>query len=198
APRGGRRAPHPPPNARPLATLTSRPLAELIGGMNKYSNNFMTRQLFLTLGVEQYGPPATLDKARRAWRATLEGVGVDLRGAVVDNGAGLSRQSRLSANGLLQGLLAAYQSPHRYTFLSSLAQVGVDGTLRRRFRHEPLQGRVYGKTGTLNGVRALAGYVRATSGATLAVAILHEQPGLRRNAAVDVQNTLLRWVYHNH
>ena len=84
---------------RRLAQHESRPLAELIRDINKYSNNVMARQLFLTLGSEASRKPASQERAQRAVGDWLAGKGLDRREFVLENGAGLSRVERLTAGG---------------------------------------------------------------------------------------------------
>ena len=109
--------------------------------LNKYSNNLMTRNLFLTLGAEQRGAPATLEKSSQAVHAWLAEQQIAAPELVLENGAGLSRLERISAATLSQMLLAAYHSPVFSEFESALPILAVDGTLRRRFIDSPLAGR---------------------------------------------------------
>jgi D-alanyl-D-alanine carboxypeptidase/D-alanyl-D-alanine-endopeptidase (penicillin-binding protein 4) len=83
---------------------------------------------------------------------------------VLENGSGLSREERLTAEGLAGMLDAAWRSPLMPEFVSSLAISGVDGTMRRRLRSEETRGMAHLKTGTLRDARALAGYVLGASG----------------------------------
>src|SRR5690606_21579815 len=132
--------------------------------INKQSNNVMARTLLLTLGVETSGPGATARSASQAAMSVLQRQGVNTRGWVIDNGAGLSRQARLTADGLADMLNVAWGSPLMPEFVSSLAISGVDGTVRRRLRDDQVKGMAHLKTGTLNHVRGLAGYVLGASG----------------------------------
>ena len=83
---------------------------------------------------------------------------------VLDNGSGLSRSERISAEGLSRLLLAAWQSPVMPELISSLPLAGVDGTLKKRLNGSAVAGRAHLKTGYLAGVRALAGYVLDSNG----------------------------------
>ena len=181
-------------DARLLYSIDSRPLAELIRGMNKYSNNVMTRQLLLTLGAEQYGPPGTEKKGAAAIKDWLRSQKLMFPGLVLENGAGLSRSARISAEHLGRFLLAAYDSPFMPEFLSSLPLSGMEGTMRERFRNGPLSGKIRAKTGTLDGVSALAGYLSASRGKTYVVVIMQNHPRLRKRAAQKVQDRLLKWL----
>ena len=173
----------------------SPPLASVVRGINKFSNNVMSRNLLLTLGAERFGAPGTPDKGRRAVRAWLKGRGIDLPHLVLANGAGLSRDTRITARGLVRILLAGDRSRFRPEFAASLPLASLDGTMRSRLKGRPEASRARIKTGMLDGVRAMAGYVRTPRGRTFAVAALQEHPGIHRTAAgTAVQDTLLLWL----
>ena len=111
------------------------------------------------------------------------------------NGAGLSRDTRITARGLGRLLLAGERSRFRPEFAASLPLASLDGTMRTRLARHPEAARARLKTGRLDGVRAMAGYVRTPHGRTLAVVTLHEHPGIHRTAAgTAVQDALLRWL----
>jgi len=138
--------------------ITSPSLAEVIRDINKFSNNVMAQQLFLTLGLPA---PATPESARKAlrqwWQYRISATDIP----TIDNGSGLSRHNRISAEQLGQLLQVAYASPTMPELMSSLALVGVDGTLRRSLASSAS---AHLKTGSLKDVTALAGYVHAASG----------------------------------
>lgn len=152
-----------PGNARLLAWHDSEPLADVIRLINKQSNNVMARTLLLTLGAEQRSG-ATARSGAAAALQVLSEQGVDVRGWVLENGSGLSRVERVTAEGLAGMLDLAWRSPLMPEFMSSLAISGVDGTMRRRLRHDETRGMAHLKTGTLRDARALAGYVLGSSG----------------------------------
>ena len=181
------------PASPPLLAFASEPLAAALVRLNKHSNNLMTRNLFLTLGAQAYGPPATLEKGARAVRATLERHGVATRKLVLENGAGLSRVERISAAELTRLLRAAWKSPLFAEFESALPIVAVDGTLKRRFNGSALGGHAHLKTGTLRDVSALAGYVYTASGERVSFVMLVNHPNARRSEAA--QRALLEWVH---
>jgi D-alanyl-D-alanine carboxypeptidase/D-alanyl-D-alanine-endopeptidase (penicillin-binding protein 4) len=184
------------PTSAPLLQFTSVPLTDALTSLNKYSNNLMTRNLFLTLGAEKYGAPATPDKGARAVRDVLTQRGVSTRKLVLDNGAGLSRIARISATTLNQLLRAAYRSPLFAEFESALPIVAVDGTLKRRFNGSSLAGNAHLKTGSLRDVSALAGYVYTTRGERVAFVMLVNHANANRSEAA--QRALLEWVQSSH
>jgi len=183
------------PSPEPFLRVMSPPLADIITYINKYSNNVMARNLFLTLGAKAFGPPATLAKARRATNEALRERGFNFQELYVDNGSGLSRKDRISAQSMAQILLAAAKRPWAPEFISSLSLTGMDGTMRKRFKTESLAGQAHFKTGTLNGVAAAAGYVHARSGRTYVVVIMLNYPGASYGPGQEAQNALIRWVY---
>ncbi|MEK8079549.1 D-alanyl-D-alanine carboxypeptidase/D-alanyl-D-alanine endopeptidase [Pseudomonas sp. XK-1] len=167
-----------PSNARLLARAYSPDLVEIIRDINKYSNNTMARQLFLSLGA-QFRDPADQDDgkaAQRVIRAWLARKGITAPHLVMENGSGLSRAERVSAREMAELLEAAWQSPYAAEFMSSLPLVAMDGTMRRRLHRTPLVGQARIKTGTLNNVRAIAGYSRDSNGNSWAVVAILNDP----------------------
>jgi D-alanyl-D-alanine carboxypeptidase/D-alanyl-D-alanine-endopeptidase (penicillin-binding protein 4) len=179
-----------PPDAKRLAQHESKPLAEVIRDINKYSNNVMARQLFLTLGTETSRKPANKERAQRAVSDWLVGKGLDRREFVLENGAGLSRVERLTTAGLTRLLQSAFASPLMPEFVSSLPIVGIDGTMRRR---SAAAGSAHIKTGLLADTRAIAGYVLAASGRRYAVVAFINHPNA--GAGQPALDALLNWVY---
>ena len=182
-----------PAEARRLARIDSPAFSEVIRDMNKWSNNVIARQLYLTLGAESAGAPATLDKSFAAITGWLAAKGMDFPELVLENGSGLSRRDRISARHLADLLLAAGRGPTMPEFVASLPIAAVDGTAQKRFKNDGLAGLAHVKTGTLNGVRALAGFVLDRAGRLNVVVLLinHERAGL----ASAAEDALLLWVY---
>lgn len=182
-----------PNNIKRLYSGQSKPLYEQIAAMNKFSNNIMTRQLFLTIGAELTQPPATLKKARAVMLSKLQSLGVSTAGLFIDNGSGLSRQTQISAQQLGQ-FLRAMQDPRVKTFFEqSLSIVGVDGTLKRRLRNTPLAGNAIGKSGTLKHVKSVAGYLTASSGKKYIYVMLFEGP--KAKAGRPLMDDIMKWLY---
>ena len=179
----------------PEFSFESLPLSDIIAKVNKHSNNVMARQLLYTLGAEAFGPPGTEAAGRKAVRQWLAGNGMDFAELRLDNGAGLSRESRMTARHLADLLRFAYQSAYMPEYLSSLALSGVDGTLSRRFRNGVLTGMAHMKTGSLNHVSSIAGYFQARSGNRYIVVMLHNHTDIHRGPGEEVQEALLRWLY---
>lgn len=193
--RGGLRRGVVPQAAEPALTWRSRPLAEIIRSVNKFSNNVMTRQLLHTLGAERDGPPGTAAAGVAAIHEYLDAQGIDSSDLVIDNGAGLSRATRISAEALAGVLVTAARSPLAPEFLASLSLGGLDGTTRGRFNGHAVSGRMHVKTGRLDRVSALAGIVHARSGVDYATVVMLNSPEAHRGPGAELENALVRWVY---
>jgi D-alanyl-D-alanine carboxypeptidase/D-alanyl-D-alanine-endopeptidase (penicillin-binding protein 4) len=148
-----------PKTARLLHTHTSAPLASMVTDINKFSNNVMARQLLLTIDAEISKRPAQAKRAGRVIRDWAKARGFDLPDLVIENGSGLSRTERISAKSLANMLEYGLTAPFASDFVSSLPLAATDGTLSKRFVNQPAEGMAYLKTGTLTGVKALAGYL---------------------------------------
>jgi len=184
---------HVPSGAVLVYTHKSPPLGEVVRDVNKFSNNVMARQLFLTLGANGFDTPASLAASRTALEAALAVRGIDTTGLVVDNGSGLSRRARVSARTLAQLLRTAYGGATMPEFIASLPVVAVDGTMRKYLKDDALAGQAHIKTGSLFGVRAIAGYVLDHRGTRqLVVMIVNDANAERTRPATEA---LLRWVY---
>ncbi|WP_048438099.1 D-alanyl-D-alanine carboxypeptidase/D-alanyl-D-alanine-endopeptidase [Caenimonas sp. SL110] len=149
-----------PAGLAPAFEVQSPPLAEVIRDINKFSNNVMAQQVFLTLSLQRRGlgtMSGSRDVMRQWW---IERFGAEP--PVFDNGSGLSRDDRITAQQLAQLLQAAWASPLMPDLMSSLPLSGIDGTMRR------VRGRALGlahlKTGSLRDVTGVAGYVHAANG----------------------------------
>lgn len=184
-----------PDKVEPLLVFQSLPLADIITKVNKHSNNVMARQLLFTLGAEKFAVPGTEEGGRQVVENWLRERQLDSAGLIIDNGAGLSRESRISAKVLAQVLRYAWRSPFMPEFLSSLSLPGLDGTLARRFRDEPLTGKAHIKTGRLDNVTSIAGYLQARSGKRYVVVALQNHADVQRGPGEEVQAALLRWLY---
>lgn len=192
---GGVRTDAVPDSSRRLFRFRSRPLADIIRPMNKFSNNVMTRNLLLTLGSERYGEPGTVENGRAALGDWLERIGIEAESLVVDNGSGLSRDARASSRLLGELLIEAYRSPYMPEFIASLPLSAMEGTMESRFRNDPLRGRMHMKTGLIDHVRSMGGYMLDRSGRTMVIVLLQNHPDVHRRIGTDIQNALLGWVY---
>lgn len=184
-----------PADAQLFSTHYSAPLAEQIRNINKYSNNVMARQLFLTLSLSD-DAPASIERSEHVMRDWLKQNKLHFPGLVMENGAGLSRKARISAHSMAQLLQAAQHSSLQPEFETSLPIVGVDGTLKKRLTGNSVTGHAHLKTGTLEGVKAIAGYVHGHSGKRWIVVFIINHPNA--GAGQDAQDALLEWVRHKY
>ena len=205
---------------KPTLEMSSAPLAEIIRDINKYSNNVMAQQVFLTLG--RAVPPGTLSANGESTATDTPGASATTSGGsgalsagsfvasravlqrwwkerissdempVWDNGSGLSRHERISAQGLARLLQIAWRSPYMSELMSSLPITGVDGTLKR-FKSKAV-GNAHLKTGTLSNALARAGYVDGASGKRYVLVALINHANANTEAARAVMETLVDWV----
>ena len=183
-----------PTDVSPLVSVESPPLADVIRLINKYSNNLMARQLLITLGAER-GQAASPAKGIAAIRTWLSASGLDFPELVLENGAGLSRVERISAHHLGDLLATAYASPFMPELMSSLPIYAVDGTFKRRSQANAVAGRAHLKSGSLDEVRAIAGYLLDAHGRRWAVVFMVNHP--RAGLSKPAQEALLDWLYHH-
>lgn len=193
---GGMRLDTAPGNAAVIATVRSPELPLIVRDINKHSNNVMARQLFLTLGAVTGGGDVNADTAAQSvavMERWLTGKGWYWPELNIDNGAGLSRDARITAHHLAMLLQDAGRGPLAPEFIASLPLVAVDGTMKKRLQNEPLAGQAHVKTGSLRGVRAIAGFVRAAdSRLHIVVAIINHE---RASAGQEVLDEVLRMAH---
>jgi D-alanyl-D-alanine carboxypeptidase/D-alanyl-D-alanine-endopeptidase (penicillin-binding protein 4) len=161
---------------QPLVTHVT-PLADVLWRCNAYSQNLFAECLLKSLVA--YGPsgnrsgqPGSWTGGVRVLRATLTELGLDLHGAVLRDGSGLSHQNRVTAGQVAELLAIMRRHRHSAVFLESLSVAGREGTLWRRLSEPALRGRIRGKSGTIAGVHTLAGYATRPDRVTLSFALL--------------------------
>jgi len=236
-----------PVGVAPYARYVSPELSEIIRDINKFSNNTMARQVFLTLGTtdpakvaastvaasapdgtDMQGEPAdaeisgtqeggdTVVETPASPAQALEQVQNDLQASasvprsiswmhewlraqqlqfpelVLENGSGLSRKERISPRHLAQILQRVTHSRFYPELESSLPILGMDGTVKRRFTDSDLAGRAHLKTGTLDGVKSMAGYVHAGNGKKWIVVFIINHPRAAMGQAA--QDALIEWL----
>ena len=186
-----------PAKAKLIATTESAPLADVVRDINKFSNNVMARQLFLTLSAEAWvgnlKEPGNASRSGQIIKEWLAKKNIAASELVLENGSGLSRIERISASTLAQMLDAAWRSSVMPEFVSSMPLLGLDGTMRRRSRGESIAGQAHLKTGTLNDARAIAGYVLDATGRRWIVVMMINHPS--SGQAQAAQEALLNAVY---
>jgi D-alanyl-D-alanine carboxypeptidase/D-alanyl-D-alanine-endopeptidase (penicillin-binding protein 4) len=173
-------------SAKPLLMAESPTLAEVIRDINKFSNNLMAEQLFLTLSLQAGGvgrPEASRALIRRWWEQNIGVAGLE-----VDNGSGLSRTGRVSAMGLGTLLQRLWIGPCMPELMASLPISSVDGTLRR----SGAQAQAHLKTGSLKNVLGVAGYVDGEQGQRWVLVAIIEHPQAQNGR--KVLDTLIDWA----
>lgn len=186
-----------PPKATLVARAMSPDLVEIIRDINKFSNNTMAKQLFLTIG-RKYRTRSDVDDAIAAQRTISEWMGrkgIDPSRLTLENGSGLSRNERLSTREMGQMLATAWKGPYAAEFIASLPLVGMDGTMRKRLKRTAMTGQAHIKTGTLNNVRAIGGFTRDRNGNLWAVAAILNHP--RPWGASSILDQILLDLYNN-
>ncbi|KQQ31123.1 D-alanyl-D-alanine carboxypeptidase [Duganella sp. Leaf126] len=196
-----------PVPTRLLAEHVSRALPEVLRDINKNSDNTLARTIFLSLGSlaadpllgSRPLPPDGLNltssaRAEAVIRAWLQQHRIDSAGLVLDNGSGLSRSERATAAQLAGVLQAGLHSNWMPEFLSSLPIAATDGTMRRRLQDSPAATRARIKTGSLNGVIAIAGYVQDANNQPLVVVAMLNDPHVAGGAGRAVLDALIDWA----
>lgn len=183
-----------PAGAVVLATHRGRPLAEVMRGVMKRSDNALSRLIYLQLGAQaaQPGEP-TLAAADRSVRAWFAAHGLSDRGLVLDNGSGLSRSERISPAQLAAVLRVGQAGAQAPELLATLPIAGVDGTLSRRLKDGPATARARLKTGTLRDAVGLAGFVPGADGRPWVFVALLNHPEAARKGR-PVLDALADWV----
>jgi len=204
-------------SAKLFSTHYSQPLSELIRDINKYSNNVMARQLLLSLSLNtpppsppddnememasmpqavstlaNATPPASIELSEIALRRWLASKELNFPELVLENGAGLSRKERISPLNLSLLLQSIEASPYSAELEASLPIIGIDGTIKRRLDNHAVTSHAHLKTGSLEGVKSIAGYVQSRSGKQwiLVFIINHNYASAGQRA----QDELIEWL----
>lgn len=182
-----------PIGATKILEQVSDPLGYVVRDINKWSDNLMARQLLLTLAAEKNGTPATEAKGAEVIKTWLASKNLNFNELVIENGSGLSRVERISAAHLGQLLVSAYQSPVMPELMASLPILSLDGTVQKRLKESAVSGRAHLKTGSIDGVSAIAGYILDEKNRrhVLVMLVNHTNAAASKNA----QDALVNWVY---
>lgn len=182
-----------PMTAATLFEHISPSSAEAVREMNKWSSNVIAQQLLASLAIDHPDATDMLAAGARIAGDTLAAAGIPTQGLLIDNGSGLSRTNTLRADTLGRLLITAWQRPWMPEFVSALSLAGIDGTARRRLADSPAHGHAHIKTGTINGVRAMAGYVLDRNGRRHAVVMMVNDAKAPQSEAA--QDALIEWVW---
>lgn len=183
-PAGGR-ARVAPPAAQEIARVASPTMRDLVGMTNAPSDNFAAEMLFKVLGA-QFGSGGTHAAGQRVVRSEMKGLGLN---PTVSDGSGLSRSNRTTPKQVVRLFQQMAERPDEGMALrASLPVAGRSGTLTRRMRGTPAEGDCAAKTGTLNGVSALAGICVTDAGDDVAFAFLLN--GVNTSAAKRIEDRM--------
>ena len=194
-----------------FSTHRSEPLSSIIRDINKFSNNVMARQAFLTLGATIPDPAPqntdtpieevsreknvgrmSIERSVLAMQMWLARNRLDFKELVLENGAGLSRNERISAAHMAQLLQHAFEHPLSAELQASLPILGVDGSVKKRLKESSAASHAHLKTGTLEGVKTITGYVRSKSGKEWIVVFFINHTYAKRGQ--DAQDALIEWL----
>lgn len=182
-----------PSKAKYLFSHYSDSLESVISTTAKKSDNLMARQLMLNMGAVSFKGQSTLYKSRKAIENILNKYSILEAGTThIDNGSGLSRTAKLTAKSLANLLDHGYKN-FGQRWMDTLSIAGIDGTIKRRFRNSVVYGRAWMKTGTVRGVKNIAGYVEGASGQIYVVVVLVNDKYSRKYGA-KLANKVIEWV----
>lgn len=184
-----------PEDALKIAEWQSPELSSVVSTVNKHSNNVMARQLLLTVGHQRYGDNAEASNGIAAVMNWLGSKNIPAKDVVIENGSGLSRLEKISPSTMSQILKAAFQSPVMPELMSSFPIAGRDGTMSKRLKEDAIAGKAHIKTGAIDNVRAVAGYVLAKSGRRYLIVCMVNDPNAKQSR--NMLNELLNWTYEN-
>jgi D-alanyl-D-alanine carboxypeptidase/D-alanyl-D-alanine-endopeptidase (penicillin-binding protein 4) len=174
------------------------PLPVALARANKDSMNLYAEAMGKRLAAEIDHTTGDWTRATAAMAAFMKHIGVADNQYSFDDCCGLSRQDNVTPQALTQVLVYDYFSPNRQTFFSSLAIAGVDGTLDDRFRGSDLRGRVFAKSGFIEGVSTLAGYVKTNDDQWYAFSIMMNGIPAKSNSAYkELQERIVTAVDSN-
>ena len=150
-------------------------LRDLLKEINKHSDNFLAECLFKTLGAETSGKQGNAFYSTQAILSFIKDNGIFAEGSSIVDGSGISRFDQITV-GALAGVLENmyFDLAHFDDFYNSLSIAGVDGTLEHRLIGTRAENNFHGKTGTLNGVSSLSGYLKTAGGDDLIISIIFE------------------------
>jgi serine-type D-Ala-D-Ala carboxypeptidase/endopeptidase (penicillin-binding protein 4) len=183
-----------PNSAVKVLEQPSEPLGYVERDINKWSNNLMARQLLLTLAVEKQGLPASEAKGAQVLKDWMATKNIDAKELLIENGSGLSRTERISAEHLGALLVSAYHSAIMPELMASLPILALDGTVKKRMNDSQVQGRAHLKTGSLDGVSAIAGYVLDAKNRRHVMVMLVNHANVA--ASKKAQDALIEWTYN--
>jgi len=176
-----------------LAAYESKNLIEDVRVINKVSQNLHAEILLRLLGREK-GTAGTIEGGLEVLRGFLTQAGITTDQYVFYDGSGLSRQNLVTPHAVVQLLHYASQQPWGKAFRDTLPVSGQDGSMAERLKDPPFSGRIYGKTGSLSGVKTLSGYATSLDGKPLAFAVLTNNFNLSEKRMRDALDRIVEAI----
>jgi len=178
-------------NVRVLAEY-STPIADCLARCNKNSLGLAAEALLKTISANSNpdGKNGSWAGGRQVISRYLLGLGIDRGQFHIDDGSGLSRQNKLSANAITKVLSDTYKGGHWRVYKRSLAVGGVDGTIARYFKEQQYKGKIFGKTGYMAGVRAFSGVCSTADGDYIFSIIANNTNSKTRSAFHDIAKAI--------
>ncbi len=173
-----------------IASYRSPPLSEILKVVNKRSQNFYAEQVLRTVTAVQSGVGSAAE-ALRLERAYYDSIGLKTDRMAFVDGSGYARTNQVSPNDILAVLKFVRKHRYRKTFYESLSVAGIDGTLRHRMTEGPAYGNVRAKTGFVDRVRSISGYVKTADGEDLVFSLLCNNFTVDRTEIERIQDLVL-------
>lgn len=181
-----------------LADHRSRPLKLLLREVNKESNNFYAEMLLKTAAAEHYNTEGSTDLGLSLVETFAMKMGMDIKDLEMSDGSGLAASTLITIEDLTRMLVNMRSSIHFGVYKKSLSIAGRDGTLEHRFRNSPIEGKLYGKTGYISGVRALSGYLEAASGQPLTLSVITNNYTESTSYIDRIQEEIIQHIYYKY
>ncbi len=174
-------------NTKHLASFTSIPYSQIIRTINKPSQDFYTEQVFRTMGKEKLGI-GSMDNGRAVAYPILAAWGVDTVRLRMADGSGLSRKDLITPSDIVSILSGMSKENYFLPFYESLPIAGVDGTIKNRMKGTKAEGNVHAKTGFIDYVRSLSGYVTSQEGEMFVFSMIANHYTVPTSLAEKIQN----------
>jgi len=171
-----------------------RSLDTVLVNMNKESNNLSAEMVLYALALNDSGAPASAENGIQAINRMIEITGMDADNYSLADGSGVSRYNLISTE-LINNIFKYfyYSQPYIFkTFNNTLPIAGVDGTLEKRMRNTLAKGNLRAKTGTLNGVATLSGFITAFNGDLIAFSIFIQNYTVKNSMARKFQDKICK------
>ncbi len=176
-----------------LGDFDSQPLSADLRVINKVSQNLHAELLLRLLGKEK-GTAGTVEGGLEVERSFLAQAGIRPEEYIFYDGSGLSRQDLVTPHAIVKLLIYAHQQPWGASYADTFPVAGVDGSLVERFTKSSAQGRIQGKTGSLDHVNALSGYLTTAKGEHIAFSVLSNNHNLTNKRAIETIDSIVQSV----